>query len=131
MALILSKKRIYSGKKSSEEMSNVRVVVGKEVLSSPYDLLDGIKIKGRLLKVFESMHGGYSDVSEIPSFEVEMFLFSANNNSDSIYFSKNSWAKLRDYGVLADKFFVTIEIEEVEPVEGEIIKVYPKRDVAV
>lgn len=125
MALLLKYKPIIYGLIIGDSrVSKFRISVGKNILSTPYELGEDAEVYGIIKKVYERDFA----VPNIPEIPVTFILKSANFALDSLYISKESWEKIRDYGILADKNEIIILITHAIK-DGKKIEIYPNRDV--
>jgi len=122
---ILTSKSIYV----PERAVNVVLTVPKNFLSEPYELQDDAVIHGEILEIEEI--GKEFKADEIIGKEIELILrLGYIGYDDWLYFSRDSWPLLRDYGILPEHFIITVSLKEIRTDE-ETVEIYPKRDVVV
>ncbi|RJS71009.1 hypothetical protein CW696_05025 [ANME-2 cluster archaeon] len=122
---ILTSKSIYV----PERAVNVVLTVPKKFLSEPYELQDDAVIHGEILEIEEI--GKEFKADEIIGKEIELILrLGYIGYDDWLYFSRDSWPLLRDYGILPEHFIITVSLKEIRTDE-ETVEIYPKRDVVV
>ncbi len=120
---ILTSKSIYV----PERAVNVVLTVPKNFLSEPYELQDDAVIHGEILEIEEI--GKEFKADEIIGKEIELILrLGYIGYDDWLYFSRDSWPLLRDYGILPEHFIITVSLKEIRTDE-ETVEIYPKRDV--
>ena len=106
---------------------NMFLRVPKSFLSAPYELQDDAVVLGEISGVEEV--GGAFEADEIVGKETEFVLRQGYLGSDDwLYFSRNSWPLLRDYGILPEHFIITVSLNEIRT-DKETVAIYPKRDV--
>jgi len=131
MALIIETTKLYTGTLSIEGYSSLRIVINSETLRIPYEIKGNkVKVYGKITGCFENSFGSFTPISNIPVIESEFLLTPASLGLDSLYISKDSWYKLREYGILPEKFYLTIYITDIE-IDGNKVKVYSQRNVKV
>lgn len=108
---------------------NIFLYVPKDRLSEPYELQENAVILGEILEIKEI--GKEFKADEMVGKEIEfVFHLGALGSYDWLYFSRDSWPLLRDYGILSEDFIITVILKEIRT-DGETIPIYPKRDVVV
>ncbi len=132
MVLIINTVRLSAGSVLIEGYSNLRIVLNSESLRIPYEIKESrVKVYGKIVRCLESTEfGGLRAIPNIPEIESEFLLTSASLGLDSLYISKDTWHKLREYGILPEKAYLSIYITEVE-INGKKVKVYSQRDVTI
>jgi hypothetical protein len=129
MALILENYDLYTGTLSIEGYSNIRVVLDAQSLRIPYEIKEkNTKVYGIIIKGYEKTNYSNNPMINIPVIDAVFLLTPASLGSDSLYISKETWHKLREYGILPDKAYITIIISDIE-INGTKVKVYSQRDV--
>lgn len=130
MALTLGFKYLYAGSQKVEGASLMRITVEKSYLSVPYEIKPRTKISGEIITFYEKNMGGVTKISGMPPLKVDFILMPANVGTDSLYISEESWAVMRDYGLLPDKIVLDIILRTIH-LGDEKIEIYPKRNVRV
>lgn len=127
MSLIIDMKTVYKGENAPAECSPVRITLEKKYLSLPYNLDSDDKIIGEV----NGIYNRFGVPITTPGFKIAIMfkLFSANVTTDSLYITKDTWAVLRDYGVIPDDTMIGVKIIEVES-HGVKTKIYPHRDIS-
>jgi hypothetical protein len=130
MALILEMKYFYGGTQKTEGASQIRLSIPKSILSTSYEIKEGTIIKGEIMKIYEKEEfGGFRAVQGISlPLKIELILISANIGTDSLYITKESWLKIRDFGFFAEKTLVDVKLESFLD-SGKETPIYPKRNV--
>lgn len=129
MSLLLGFKNIYTGKLEVDGAVKVRLVLNKNSLSIPYELEEGTEVIGKIVGVYQK-EDNLSRKIDVPQMIVKFILMDATSSSDSLYMEKDSWYRLRDYGILPDSSRIDILIEKVI-VSGVEVEVFPKRIVKI
>ena len=112
-----------------EHAVNISLLVPKDHLSTPYELHDDAIIHGEILEIEEI--GKEFKADELIGREIEFKLqLGYLGYHDWLYFSKDSWPLLRDYGILPGQFEITVRLKEIG-IDGKTVAIYPKRDVVV
>ncbi len=127
MGLILKRVLKGEGVFVPEGAVNIFLRVPKNFLSSPYELQDNAVVLGEIMEIEEV--GGAFEADEMIGKELEFVLSRSYIGSDDwLYFSRNSWPLLRDYGIFPDYFQITVILKEIR-IDEETIPIYPKRNV--
>ena len=127
MGLILKTILTSRSIRAPERAVNVVLYVPKDHLSEPYELQDDAVIRGEILEIEEI--GKEFKADEIIGKEIELILqLGYIGYDDWLYFSRESWPLLRDYGILPEHFIITVRLKEIRTDE-ETVEIYPKRDV--
>jgi len=95
-------------------------------LSKPYELEEGDVALGKILEV----RYGNEKLEELSGTPIS-FVLSRVGNTDILYVHKDSWPKLRDYGVVHEGYFMEVELDAVVKPSGERIELYPMRELRV
>jgi len=108
---------------------DIFLYVPKDRLSEPYELQDGAVIHGEISTIEEI--GKEFKADEIIGEEIDFILrLGYIGYEDWLYFSRDSWPFLRDYGILPEHFIITVSLKEIRT-DKETVAIYPKRDVVV
>ena len=112
-----------------ERAVNVVLHVPKDHLSEPYELQDDAVIHGEISAIEEI--GKEFKADEVIGEEIDFILrLGYIGYEDWLYFSRDSWPFLRDYGILPEHFIITVSLKEIRT-DKETVAIYPKRDVVV
>ena len=108
---------------------DIFLYVPKDRLSELYELQDGAVIHGDISAIEEI--GKEFKADEIIGEEIDFILrVGYLGYDDWLYFSRDSWPLLRDYGILPEHFIITVSLKEIRT-DKETVAIYPKRDVVV
>jgi hypothetical protein len=115
-----------------EMVSKAYLEVSNANLSAAYDLPSKTVITGELCKVESvvDLTGKEKTIlEEIEGETLEFILWRSFGNLDYLYISKTSWPILRDYAILPQKYYIlTVKLKEAN-VGGNIVELFPKRDI--
>jgi len=110
-----------------KDASRYYITIPSSYLSEPYELIKGDKVQGEILKV-------RLDEEEFPEFEgkkIEL-IFGGGIIYDYLYISEKDWKEdFRDYGLVESGYVLELRLDEVIRHNGEVIKLYSKRDIKV
>jgi len=117
--------------------SNIYMIVDSRYLSGPFSIMifDDAVCYGEIVGISRvSKAETPSELKELKGRQVSMKVIpGVILGVDFLYFKKESWELLRDYGVIPNEYEVTVRISELEkktPVgKIERHKVFPKREV--
>jgi hypothetical protein len=116
-----------------EPASNMYILIPKNVLSIPYNVKNLSTIKGSIIKIkpIFSLNDDEEIFKKLKNIIVEFIIVNISlGSSDFLYLSKSSWEKIRDWGILPDKYELTCKLDEIW--DGpEVQKIYPYQDVVV
>ena len=104
-----------------DKASRFHVSVPTRYLSEAYELKDGDEIEGEILEI--------GDVSELKGAKAKFILYTIILN-DCLFFSKDFWEILREYGLVKGGFRISVRLEKAIK-EGKEIPLYTKRDVEI
>lgn len=116
-----------------ENATSLYLRILKKYLSQPYELPGGTVVKGKITEI-KGIAELLSEkeleaMKEIIGKEVEFILGVAFLGSyDYLFIAKSSWSILRDYGIIPEEFVIEVTLTEIE-LNGEIVEIYPKRDI--
>ena len=119
------------------DASNMYIIVDGKYISGPFSIMifDDAVCYGEIVGISRvSKMETSSELKELEGRQVSMKIIpGVILGVDFLYFKKESWGLLRDYGVIPNEYEVTIRILELEKKTpmGEIEKyeVFPKREV--
>ena len=119
------------------DASNMYIIVDSKYISGPFSIMifDDAVCCGEIVGISRvSKTETPSELKELEGRQVSMKIIpGVILGVDFLYFKKESWGLLRDYGVIPNEYEVTIRILELEKKTpmGKIEKyeVFPKREV--
>lgn len=117
-----------------ENVSNQYFLLPKKYLSTPFGLTDWNLVSGIIQEIKTPMGLSKQEsniIRELFGTEISLYLSPTFLGTDDFaYLSETSWTIIRDYGILPDLYYFTVNLKEIIKEEGNI-SIYPKRDVVV
>lgn len=107
--------------------SRFYISVPSSHLSEACELIEGDKIRGKILKV-------KLEKEEFPELKDKTIklIFRKGAIYDQLFISKKDWEdNFRDYGLVKPGYWIELKLDEAVLYTGETVKLYPKRDVKV
>jgi hypothetical protein len=135
MALILEA-RLERGYALAGRHVGVYLLIPKKFLSEPFNLTPTMyyAIEGEILDVRKfagELEKEELKLKELVGARVEFALLSATLGTyDYLFISEPSWPLLRDYGIFPEDHVLKVKLTRIK-VKGEVVEIYPKRDVVV
>ncbi|MCS7366915.1 MAG: hypothetical protein NDF52_03445 [archaeon YNP-WB-062] len=114
----------------------VYLSLSKKYLSEPYNLSPprSYDVEGEIMdikKVWGELEKEELKLKEIIGIRINFSLSVAVIGTyDFLYISERSWPILRDYGVLPEDYVLRVKLLRIK-MDGEVLEIYPKRDVIV
>jgi hypothetical protein len=132
MSLILSSFANYWPYRPLPEATEIGLLDTSSRMSRSYNLSSIMRISGKLIKIepleTDAEKEAFRSIKELTLEFIPQHVTSTN--TDMLYFTYDSWRPIANAGfVELERYIFTVKLDELKYPDGEVVKVFPLRDV--